>query len=154
MINIKKLLELVKLFILIAFLIGFTFISYFFIINLSEPIEPLGFHESDQCYIPALYLTEWTYFHRFGFEVLIDHRFGSEALIAADPCGLMGIRPLHNNSANINLNEENLPAFVELIIHFKKYPTHGTSFTAENIYPILEELNLLDYYFDLITIRE
>ena len=141
MINIKK---LVKLFILIAFLIAFTFILYFFIINLSEPIDPFDLHESERCLIPLAGSLRWNYFHRFGFEVFIDN----------DPCGLMRIRPIRNNSANINLNEENLPAFVDLIIHFKRYPSFDAGFTTENIYPILEELNLLDYYFELITISE
>ena len=91
--------------------------------------------------LPKIWSVEWAKFDDFGVEARID------------ACGLMRIRPVSNNIANLNLAEDNLLDFVEIVYFFMRYPSFDAGFTAEDMYFFLEELDLLDSYLSIIAYK-
>jgi len=92
------------------------------------------------CILHDAFDVRWPLLAEFGFTHTISR--------AVDTCGLMRLRSIFDE--NENLTRENLAEFVSLVVDFTKHPSYQGGFTAEDIYPILEKLDLFDYYLFLL----
>lgn len=95
---------------------------------------------AEGCVLTIEFDDRWLLLKEFGIDYNISHE--------VDTCGFMRLRFI----GETNLTKENLPEFVDLVIDLTHSPPHTGGFTAEDIYPLLEELGLFEYYLDLLDI--